>query len=77
MPYWKLQLPETLKAGAFETWVPKLELGNQREDAHGTPYSMLNDSKQALNGILYWSQKLALSVIRKQILQINNQWIKE
>jgi hypothetical protein len=30
-PYWKLQLPETLKAGAFETWVPKLELGNQRE----------------------------------------------
>jgi hypothetical protein len=31
MPYWKLQLSETLKAGAFETWVPKLELGNQHE----------------------------------------------
>ncbi len=34
MPYWKLQLPETLKARAFETWVPKLELGTQREIHH-------------------------------------------
>jgi hypothetical protein len=23
-------LPRALKAGAFQTWVPKLELGNQR-----------------------------------------------
>jgi hypothetical protein len=31
MPSWKLQLPGALKAGAFETWVPKPELGNQRD----------------------------------------------
>jgi len=37
MPYWKLQLPETLKAGAFETWVPKLELGNQRSSMKNSP----------------------------------------
>jgi len=37
MPYWKLQLPETLKAAAFETWVPKLELGNQRSNMKNSP----------------------------------------